>query len=274
VTETIGQQRPSAILATPRGTADHRLLATSVLRRAFAVLGAFDDHPSRLTLAELARNTGLPKTTVHRLAAELVGLGVLERRPGGYVLGCRLFELGQRVPRQRQLRDVALPFMQDLYETTRETTQLAVMERFEVLLVEILYGHRHVKTPTTRGARMPFHSTGLGKAMIAFSSQSVIEQALELPLTARTPRTVTDPGALRDELARIRRERIAYDWGESERGVLCAAAPIMGPNGTAFAAVSVSMSHRSRLHPREIVPSIQHAAIRISRAAQQALVVT
>jgi IclR family transcriptional regulator, acetate operon repressor len=251
---------------------EHRLQGTSVLGRAFAVLAAFDERPFRLTLAELARTTGLPKTTVHRLAAELVGLGVLERRPGGYVLGCRLFELGQLVPRQRHLRDVALPFMQDLYETTRETTQLAVMDGFEVLYVEVLYGHRRVETPTSRGARMPFHCTALGKAMLAFSPDSAIERALAMPLVARTPRTVTGPAALRDELARIRRERIAYDWGESERGLLCAAAPIVRPNGTAFAAVSVSMSHRSRLHPREVAPTIQHAATRISRAAQQALV--
>jgi DNA-binding IclR family transcriptional regulator len=79
-----------------------------------------------LTLSELVACTGLPKTTVHRMALELVALGALERRNGGYALGPRLFELGQLVPRHRALRDVALPYMHDLYEVTRETVQLAV----------------------------------------------------------------------------------------------------------------------------------------------------
>jgi IclR family acetate operon transcriptional repressor len=238
----------------------------AVVRRAFAVLGAFDARTSRLTLSELVAETGLPKTTVHRVALELIGLGALERRNGGYALGPRLFELGQRVPRHRRLRDAALPYMQDLFALTRETVQLAVLDGVEVLHVEILHGHRRVPTPASRGGRMPFHCTALGKAIVAFSPPDVVARALAEPLVARTPRTITDPQALRRELAGIRSRGIAFDRGECDRRLVCAAAPITSADGTASAAVSVSMSHRSHTRLDRVAPAIVRAATAISTA--------
>jgi DNA-binding IclR family transcriptional regulator len=140
-----------------------------------------------LTLSELVAHTGLPKTTVHRMAIELVGLGALERRNGGYALGQRLFELGQLVPRHRALRDLARPYMQDLYEATRETVQVPVPDGFDVLYVEIIHGHRRVHTPAARGGRMPFHCTGLGKAVMAFSPPDTVARARPAAGRAHTP---------------------------------------------------------------------------------------
>jgi IclR family transcriptional regulator, acetate operon repressor len=234
------------------------------------VLGAFIGRPSRLTLSKLVAHTGLPKTTVHRMAIELVGLGALERRNGGYALGQRLFELGQLVPRHRALRDLARPYMQDLYEATRETVQLAVPDGFDVLYVEIIHGHRRVHTPAARGGRMPFHCTGLGKAVMAFSPPDTVARALAQPLVARTPRTITGHAILSGELARVRREGIAFERGESERGLVCAAAPITRVDGIAFAAVSMSMSHRSRARPDGAASAVRQTACAISRELRAA----
>jgi IclR family transcriptional regulator, acetate operon repressor len=236
---------------------------TSVVRRAFQVLGAFDARSSRLTLSQLVAHTGLPKTTVHRVALELVALGALERRNGGYALGSRLFELGQRVPRHRRLRDAALPYMHDLYALTRETVQLAVLEDLEVLYVEILHGRGRIGV-ASRGSRMPFHCTALGKAMVAFSSREVVAHALETRLAPRTPRTIVDPNALRRELARTRRAGVAYDRGECERRLVCAAAPITNADGLAIAAVAVSLSHRSHARLDRLGTAVARAAGAIS----------
>jgi IclR family acetate operon transcriptional repressor len=237
----------------------------SVVRRAFDVLGAFDARASRLTLSELVVQTGLPKTTVHRVALELVGLGALERRNGGYALGPRLFELGQRVPRHRRLRDAALPYMQDLLALSGETVQLAVLDGLEVLHVEVIHGHRRVVgAPPSRGSRLPFHCTALGKAIVAFSTADVVALALAQRLAPRTPRTITAPDALRRELARTRRAGIAFDRGECDRRLVCAAAPITRVDGTAIAAVSVSMSHRRHERLVQIAPAIVRAATAIS----------
>ena len=243
-----------------------------MVRRAFDVLGAFSGRPSRLTLSELVDHTGLPKTTVHRVAVELVELGALERRNGGFALGPRLFELGQQVSRHRRLRDVALPYMQDLYGITHETVQLAVLDGLEVLYVEIIHGHRRVRTPASRGRRMPFHCTGLGKAMVAFSPADVVASALARRLTPRTSRTITDRAALRVELARVRRAGVALDRGESERGLMCAAAPIVNTEGIAVAAISVSIDHRSRVGLTRAAPMVKRAADAISSDLRTSLV--
>jgi IclR family acetate operon transcriptional repressor len=238
--------------------------ATSVVRRAFAVLGAFAGRPCRLTLSELVAHTGMPKTTVHRVAIELLQLGALERRKGGYSLGPRLFELGQLVPRQRRLREVALPYMQDVYDATRETVQLAVLDGHEVLYVEVIHGHRRVSSPASRSGRMPFHCTGLGKAIVAFAPPDVVAQALARPLPPRTPRTITDRALLRAELAQIRREGVAFDRGELERSSICAAAPIVKADGTALAAISVAMGHRRGMGLKRIASMVKRAADAIS----------
>jgi IclR family transcriptional regulator, acetate operon repressor len=242
--------------------------APSVLRRAFAVLGAFDGRASRLTLSELVSSTGLPKTTVHRMAAELVTLGALERRNGGYALGPRLFELGQLVPRHRGLRDLALPYMQDLYAATQETVELAVPCSLEVLYVEILHGHRRVHLPSSRGGRMPFHCTALGKAIVAFSPPEIVAQALARRLSRRTPRTITDRATLERELARVRRDGVAFDRGECDQRLVCAAAPITTMDGRVLAAVSVTMSHRSHASLESVGSSVKRAARAISRTLQ------
>src|SRR3984957_21189686 len=103
----------------------------AVLDRAFWLLDAFRAPPQNLTLDELTARSGLPRSTVHRLAGPLERLGALERSRAGWRLGMTLFELGQMVPRQQRLRDVALAYMEDLYEATKETVQLAVLDESE-----------------------------------------------------------------------------------------------------------------------------------------------
>jgi DNA-binding IclR family transcriptional regulator len=100
----------------------------SVLARGLLLLDAFGAADAELTLAQLSARTGLPKPTAHRLAAELVTWGGLERTERGYRLGMALFVLGQRVPGQRGLREAALPYLEDLYEATHENVHLTVFD--------------------------------------------------------------------------------------------------------------------------------------------------
>jgi IclR family acetate operon transcriptional repressor len=238
----------------------------AVLDRAFRLLDAFRVPPQNLTLDELAARSGLPRSTAHRLAGQLERLGALERSRRGWRLGMTLFELGQMVPRQQRLRDVALAYMEDLYEATRETVQLAVLDDGEVLYVEIIAGHRRVATPSRRGGRMPAHCTALGKAMLAFSADAGRGWIAEHPeLVARTPRTLTDPALLRRELHDVRRLGLAYDRQEADRGLVCVAAPILHADGTARAALSVSMPAGGRIQPPQAAPAVHAAARAVSR---------
>jgi IclR family transcriptional regulator, acetate operon repressor len=242
----------------------------AVLDRAFRLLDAFRMPPQNLTLDELTARSGLPRSTAHRLAGQLEGLGALERSRRGWRLGMTLFELGQMVPRQQHLRDVALAYMEDLYEATRETVQLAVLDDGEVLYVEIIAGHRRVATPSRRGGRMPAHCTALGKAMLAFSADAGRGRLAQHPeLPARTSRTLTDPTLLRRELHDVRRLGLAYDRQEADDGLVCVAAPLLDHDGTARAALSVSMPAGGRIQPAQAAPAVHAAARAVSRELRQ-----
>lgn len=128
----------------------------SVLERAFSLLEVLGSDSASIGLAELARRAGLPKATAYRLANQLVELHVLERAGQEYQLGLKLFELGNSVTRQRELREAALPFMEDLYEATHETIHLGVLDNVEVLYVEKIAGRRGNGVPATLGTRNPF----------------------------------------------------------------------------------------------------------------------
>ena len=240
-----------------------RDIPVSVLERASLVLDSFDtDHPT-LSLTDLTRATGLARSTAHRLAEDLVRLGWLERSDAGYQLGMRLFELGELVPRQRNLVTMALPYMEDLRTATGATVHLAVLDGTEVVYLQVLSSKQAPRMNSRRGGRLPAHATGVGKAILAFSTPETIQKVIDTGLHRLTPRTIATPGQLRRELSAIRASGISYDREESNPGVLCAAAPVFGQDGQVRAALSVSGFSR-RIAPR-MAPAVQTAALSLTR---------
>jgi DNA-binding IclR family transcriptional regulator len=238
----------------------------TVLSRTFRLLGAFTPTHPELTLDELAEVSGVSRSTAHRLAHQLSAHGALLQTRRGWRLGLRLFELGQLVDREQRLRELAVAHMQDLYELTHATIQLAVLDAGEVVYVEILSGHRKVPTPSRRGGRMPVHCTALGKVLLAFAEErgrAALEQLA--PLAARTPRTITDIDELMRELHEVRRTGLAYDREEASVGLRCVAAPALTRRGTAQAALSVSLPADDPRPVAEIAAAVRMAAIALSR---------
>lgn len=238
--------------------------APSVLSRAMAILAVVDSERRPLGTSEVARRTGLAKSTVHRLAGELIQHGLLERRIDGFVLGLRLFELGQRVPRQFDLRTAALPYMADLRAATRQTVHLAVLDGTDVVYVEILRSRDAPRLPSRIGGRLPAHATAVGKAILAFSGSDAIDAVLCAELIRLAERTITTPNLLRRNLKLIRANGIAYDFEESQAGLVCAASPIATADGTVAGALSVS-GWAGQLNVRRIGPAIRTAALALSR---------
>ncbi|MGD9988903.1 IclR family transcriptional regulator [Pseudonocardia sp.] len=238
----------------------------SVLGRALTVLTAFGLGDDELSLAELVRRTGIAKATVHRLVTELAQWGVVERTPGGGVrLGIRLFELGQLVPRQLGLREAAAPFLADLFEATHETVHLATPEGTEVVYVQKLEGRAGPRVPSRVGGRMPMHCTGVGKAILAFGSPALLDAVLRAGLGRRAPRTIIAPGLLCAELERIHERGVAYEREESGIGVTCVAAPVLGVDGHAVAALSIT-GWVNRFDPERLAPAVRTAALGLTRA--------
>src|SRR5262249_28741656 len=91
---------------------------------------------AELSLAELCRRTGLPSSTAHRLAAELLRHQILERSATGrYLVGIRLWEISARSLRSSGLRESAMPFLQEFYDATQEHVQLAVLDGDDALII-------------------------------------------------------------------------------------------------------------------------------------------
>ncbi|MCR6032865.1 helix-turn-helix domain-containing protein [Nocardioides sp. zg-579] len=213
----------------------------TVLGKAVALLRAFRVDDTVLPLAELVRRTGLPKGTVHRIAGDLVAHRLLDKTPHGYRLSGGLFELGMRAATERTLLELAMPFLQDLYERTHETVHLGVQDGTEVVYVAKIGGHRQARSPSRTGGRMPMHCTAIGKVLLAHAADEVRDELLAGPLERRTPHTVVAPGLLRRQLAKVLETGVAYEREESTPGLLCVAAPVLDPDGrTALAAISVT----------------------------------
>jgi DNA-binding IclR family transcriptional regulator len=198
----------------------------SVTARALALLGAFDEQHRRLSLTELAGRAGLPVPTAHRLVGELVAWGALARTPTGeYAVGRRLWDLGLLAPVQTGLRQVASPFLHDIYAATLATVHLAVRDGLEVLYLDRLAGHASVPVVSTVGSRLPMHSTGVGKVLLAHAPAEV-QAAVLADLPRITPYTVTQPGLLRRQLARAVRDGYATTTEEMSLGACSVAVPI------------------------------------------------
>jgi DNA-binding IclR family transcriptional regulator len=183
-------------------------------------------------------------------------------------LGIGLFELGQRVPRQRNLREIATPFMADLREATGHTVTLAVLDGRDVVYVELLRA-RNAPASLRKakiGGRLPAHATGVGKALLAFSEDDVVEEYIRLPLERLAARTVGDPGVLRTALKEIRRDGIAYDREESAAGLMCAAAPVFEGHAREVAAAISIAGQDEKISLENMTSAVRMTALAISRA--------
>ncbi len=237
----------------------------SVLSKAFAILDALRDAQVDLTRAQLARRTGLPTTTVHRLAKELAAHGALEiteRRT--YRVGPWLWEIGTLSAHNRTFRHVAIPFMQDLYEATHENVQLAVPDGLDALIVERVRGRTSVPITSRVGGRLPMHSTGVGKAILAFSSVELQEAVIARGLYPVTPYTITDAEIFRAELAETRARGYAITRMEMGLNSSSVGVPIFDSDDVVIGAISLIVE-ASRADVARLAPPIKAVARGISR---------
>jgi len=236
----------------------------SVLERVFAILDSFSAEEPELTLAELALRTAIPKPTVHRLAGILTEQRLLKRTDHGFRLGIHLFELGELVTEQHDLRDASLPFLEELFELTHETIQLGVLDGTDVLYFVKIVGYRSFPLPTRTGGRWPAYASALGKVLLAFGPDDPLSLLPPESLKPLTPYTIIDPERLRRELAIVRRVGTAIESQEAVLGNACVAAPIFDSPGHLVAAVSIS-GPPLRLRPAQRAAVVRQTAAQISR---------
>lgn len=235
----------------------------TVLGKVVAVLGAFTIDDRGVTLAELGRRTGLAKGTLHRVCGDLVAAGMLERRDDLYRLGRLMFELGMRASVERDLLEVASPFLEDLRAEVNETVHLGVRDGIEVVYIAKLAGRRQTAVPSRTGGRLGLYCTAVGKALLAHAPKEVLDEVVAAGLARHTARTVTAPGILARQLIQVRGSGVSFEFEESRLGLVCVGAPIFDLDGEAVAAVSIA-GPVTRFNPQANADRVRTAARGIS----------
>ncbi|MFC4053461.1 IclR family transcriptional regulator [Actinomadura syzygii] len=235
----------------------------SMIERMTLILDAFSGPTARLTLEDVARRTGLPRSTAHRILDQLVRQRWLAHHSFGYGLGQRALGLGGRDGGHGRVREAAAPLLHELQVTTGLVAHLAVLDGAEVYYLDKLGGRLAASVPSRVGGRAPAHCTALGKAMLAWLEPERVDALLGPEITRLTSRTIGEIRTLHQELHRIRQRRgLAFERGESFPGIACVAAAIRGPEGP-VAGISLVGDIRAPLE--NVAPLVVTAARETSR---------
>lgn len=235
-----------------------------MIERVVRVLETFSDDRTVQTATDIGRRAELPSSTAHRLTAELVDAGLLERDEEHQLrLGMRLWELALRGSTALRLRSAALPAMERVQAITREHTQLAVLEQDEALFLERL-SHPDAGANITRIAgRLPIHASSSGLVLLAHAEPALRERVLAGPLRRVGPGTITDPARLRRVLTDIRRAGFVVAPGSIEAVSTGVAVPIREA-GSVIAALSVVL-------PSGVAHDIALGALKVAAIEIEAL---
>jgi DNA-binding IclR family transcriptional regulator len=213
----------------------------SVTSKVIAILMTFRTGEA-YSLTEIARLTGLPVSTAHRLAMELVDWGMLQRTgEGQFRIGVQLRAIAnQAAVAVPNLHERARRVMEDLAAAAgRAVVRLGVLQGAEAVYLEKAPGDRPV--PVAFGsATMPLHATAMGRALLAFAPAGLVDALVERGFRRFTPYTITEPDELRHALAVIRLTRVAVCRREYEPGFCAAAVPVFGAGGQLVAALELS----------------------------------
>ena len=176
--------------------------------KVIAILRTFGDATEH-SLTEIARLSGLPISTTHRLTNELVMWGMLDRTDGGlYRVGLQLRTIASRsaaVP--PSFHERARLVLEDLAHTMRCVVRLGVLEDLSVTYIEKCGPDRPCSSSGT--TNLPAHATAMGKALLAFATPDVVDQVIERGLSRYTPLTITSADRLRRALSVTRLTRVA-----------------------------------------------------------------
>ncbi|HUN35523.1 MAG TPA: IclR family transcriptional regulator [Trebonia sp.] len=218
------------------------------LERGLAILHAFTPHRPALGITEIARDLGLTRSTTHRYVATLAALGYLQQDPATrkYRLGPRVLDLGFAVLGSLELREIAAPHLRRLTDTTGHTSNLAIRDDTDVILIDRVRGkpgrYHHLEFSLHAGSRLPAYCSATGKALLAFLPPAELDRLLDrMDLAAHGPRTLTSKAAILTDLAQVRRTGIAINDEELESSLRSVAVPVRSRSGEVVAAINVSI---------------------------------
>lgn len=235
----------SASGSAPGGAATADPVAAKVKSadRVMAVLDLIAEQGS-LSFGEIAERLELPKSSAHALLHTMESRHYLRHDPGAksYRLGSRIWELAQSHHELEDLRALIKPLMNELVGRTGETVQLATLEDLDAVYLDLSESPHPVKLTSRAGARLPAHTSAIGKALLADLDPEELARRLDgVELERLTERTITEVPELMRVLDDVRRQGFSVDNEEFAIGLRCIAMPIRDDDRHAVAALSVSM---------------------------------
>ncbi len=210
------------------------------LAKAMQVLECFSTQAPELGISDIARMTGMQKSSVHNILSTFAQIGYVGKneQTNRYHLGLALLRYSYIITNHMGLHKLLLPYLKRIANEIGETCYLGIMDHGSVLYIESCVSEAHVPTRNILGERAPLYCTGLGKALLAYAPEAL--EFLDAPYAPFTANTLCDRAALEAEMQRTRERGYAIDDMEHEFGIKCVALPVFNHVGQPVCAVSVS----------------------------------
>jgi DNA-binding IclR family transcriptional regulator len=206
-----------------------------VIARASTILRALEDENKGLSLGQIAQRVNLARSTVQRIVAALeTEKLVIAATPNGRVrLGPAILRLAASV--RSDFLTLARPYLERLSAELHETVDLAMVKKDQLIFIDQVIGSQRLRAVSAVGETFPLYCTANGKAYLAQLTDAAVEKLIGRAYEARTPRTLTQLGALLRELAEARRTGAAYDREEHTLGICAVGVALHDPLGNPMA---------------------------------------
>lgn len=217
-----------------------KMSSAGLIERVFALLRVVAADRNGATVTQIAKATGLPKSTVSRLLATLEGVEAVTRAPAGngFTIGPGLVALVAQVPHVQTLTTIARPYLQALQEAIGETVALTLPEGDEAYVALQLTSHQAIQVRDWTGVRIPMYIQSTGRVFLAARPAAALARYLATPLRPYTAKTLVLAADLQAELERVRAQGYAWVSEEFEEGLTAVAAPVCDGAGHVVAAVN------------------------------------
>jgi DNA-binding IclR family transcriptional regulator len=212
------------------------------LQKCFSILSAFTKDNPQLDAGEILRIVGVPKSSIYRYLSALVGEQMLEYDPTAkkYMLSSKILELASIVYDQLELRKIALPFIKQLAEKTKETVYLTALNKNRAICIERVESNFALRLSVNRGESFPLHASATSTVLMAYLSNEEQERIIAKGLKKFTNHTIIDPIELKAKLNEIKSQGFAYSDQELDEGARAVSAPIFNCLGKIVAGLSIA----------------------------------
>lgn len=219
------------------------------LERGLDLIELLADGPQERSLTDVSQQAGFNLTTAHRILDALKSRGYVQQNSATsqYKLSLKLFELGNKVVRHVNIREEAIPILKNLANMTGETAYLIILDEDEALCLERIDGHHYLKVLFLQvGRRMPLHIGAGPRVLLAHLPVEEVDRIVKTKgLSQWTPKSITDPKVLREDLRQIRKQGYALSVEDVTEGAAALGCPVRNWKSEVVAAISISgVSHR------------------------------